>query len=76
MNQTVTTYTDKYGKSLGTKQGSRARSVEEYDDADNLTKHIDNVAGFEDNYTYNQLRDITSYLEKKRTTTRVQMTCT
>ena len=50
MNQTVTTYTDKYGKSLGTKQGSRARSVEEYDDADNLTKHIDNVAGLGYNY--------------------------
>ena len=76
MNQTTTTYTDKYGKSLGTKQGSSARSVEEYDDADNLTKHIDNVSGLEYNYEYNELRDITSYSEKKGTTTRVQMTCT
>ena len=76
MNQTITTYTDKYGKSLGTKQGSSARSVEEYDDADNLTKHIDNVAGLEYNYAYNEFRDITSYSEKKGTATRVQMTCT
>ena len=76
MNQTVTTYTDKYGKSLGTKQGSSARSVEEYDDADNLTKHIDNVSGTEYNYEYNELRDITSYTEKKGTTTRVQMSST
>ncbi len=76
MNQTTTTYTDKYGKSLGTKQGSSARSVEEYDDADNLTKHIDNVSGLEYNYEYNELRDITSYSEKKGTTTRVQMSST
>ncbi len=76
VNNTVTTYTDKYGKSLGTKQGSSARSVEEYDDADNLTKHIDNVSGTEYNYEYNELRDITSYTEKKGTTTRVQMSST
>ena len=28
------------------------------------------------NYEYNELRDSTSYSEKKGTTTRVQMTCT
>ena len=38
--------------------------------------HIDNVSGTEYNYEYNELRDITSYTEKKGTTTRVQMSST
>ena len=40
--------------------------MEAYDDADNLTRHIDKVAGVEYNYAYNEQRDVT----------RVQMSCT
>ena len=62
---TQTAYFDKYGKTLGIKQGSGTISSETYDANDNLTQHIDNVNGIEYNYAYTKDGDLAEHTQKK-----------
>ena len=51
MDNTVTTYTDKYGKVIATRQNNDLNE-NEYDAADNLIKHVDS----DNNIEYNEVR--------------------
>ena len=62
MDNTVTTYTDKYGKVIATRQNNDLNE-NEYDAADNLIKHVDSDNNIEYNYEYNEQGDVTKYYE-------------
>ena len=70
--ETKTVYLDKYGKTIGVRQGNGALSQEMYDVNNNLIQHIDNDNGIQYNYTYNADGDLKEYTEEQDNEERVK----
>ena len=69
---TKTVYLDKYGKTIGVRQGNGALSQEMYDVNNNLIQHIDNDNDIQYNYTYNADGDLKEYTEEQDNEERVK----
>ncbi len=78
VGNSVSTYTDKYGKIICTNRGNSSLSEELYDAADNLIKHVDFENGIKYNYSYNERGDITQYYDQHGSSLKekVRMDCT